>query len=113
MLDSGSTSSSASPIANFIDEDLNRVWNPDVLNGPRITAETSRARELRPFIDEADFLLDIHSMQHKTPALTICGQLQKGQKFAKAVKSTKFIVSYVCLVPKAACCVRYQKSHAY
>ena len=83
-----------SPMSSrFIDEDLNRVWNPDVLNGPRITAETLRARELRPFIDEADFLLDIHSMQHKTPALMICGHLQKGQKFAKTVKSTKFIVS--------------------
>jgi hypothetical protein len=33
-----------------------------VLFGPRDSAELRRARELQPFVDAADLLLDIHSM---------------------------------------------------
>ncbi|MFX5465027.1 hypothetical protein ABTD44_21900, partial [Acinetobacter baumannii] len=35
----------------FIDEDLNRVWSADKLDGPGNTLELRRARELRPVID--------------------------------------------------------------
>jgi succinylglutamate desuccinylase len=82
------------PMASrFVDEDFNRTWGLDVLEGERDTVETRRARELRPVIDQADFLLDIHSMQHKTPALMICGPLAKGQQFAKDIGTPEFIVS--------------------
>jgi len=82
------------PVASrFIDEDFNRTWGTDVLDGDRNTVETRRARELRPVVDQADFLLDIHSMQHKTEALMICGPLAKGQQFAKDLSTPEYIVS--------------------
>ena len=60
------------PIASrFVDEDLNRVWGVDVLDGDRDTLETRRAREMRPLIDTVDLLLDIHSMTNDSPALTL------------------------------------------
>ena len=48
--------------SRYIDEDYNRVWGDDALMGPRDSAELRRARELRPFVDDADYLLDLHSM---------------------------------------------------
>lgn len=84
----------ADPSASrFIDEDMNRVWGDDVLNGERETVETRRARDLCPILDQVDMLLDIHSMQHPTPALMLCGPLAKGQQLAKDLATPEFVVS--------------------
>src|SRR3954451_7276320 len=48
-----------------IDEDYNRVWADAVIEGPRDSVELRRARELLPFVDSADFLLDLHSMTQR------------------------------------------------
>jgi hypothetical protein len=77
----------------FVDEDFNRVWTPQVLDGPRQSAELRRARELRPFVEAADFLLDIHSMLEPSPPVMICGPLEKGIRFAFAVGVPEHIVS--------------------
>ena len=66
-----------------IDEDLNRVWADAVLFGPGDTLELRRARALQPFVDTADLLLDIHSMQDACRPLMVCGLLDKGAVFAK------------------------------
>jgi predicted deacylase len=79
--------------SRFVDEDFNRTWGLEVLEGDRDTVETRRARELWPVIDQVDYLLDIHSMQHQTPALMICGPLAKGQQFAKDLGTPEYIVS--------------------
>jgi len=84
----------ANPYASrFIDEDFNRVWTPAVLDGPRRSAELARARELRPFVEAADFLLDIHSMLEPSPPVMICGPLEKGIRFAFDVGVPEHIVS--------------------
>ena len=62
-----------------VDEDFNRVWSTEVLAGARDSVELRRARELRPLVDSVDALLDIHSMQHATPALMICGMTRKAR----------------------------------
>ena len=69
----------------FVDEDFNRLWSSDVLEGTRDSVELRRARELRPIVDAVDFLLDIHSMQHKTAPLSMAGPLPKGRALAGAV----------------------------
>lgn len=49
--------------SRFLDEDMNRVWTParlDGTEGPE-TREVARARELRPLLDGADYLLDLHT----------------------------------------------------
>jgi predicted deacylase len=77
----------------FIDEDFNRVWTPATLEGPRNSTELRRARELRPFVADADFLLDIHSMLEPSPPVMICGPLEKGIAFAFDVGVPEHIVS--------------------
>ena len=77
----------------FIDEDFNRVWSPRVLDGSGDSAELRRARELRPFVEAADFLLDIHSMLEPSPPVMICGPLDKGIRFASEVGIPEHIVS--------------------
>ncbi len=66
-----------------VDEDLNRVWDDATLNGTRDSLELRRARALRPFVDAADLLLDIHSMQDACRPLMVCGLLDKGAAFAR------------------------------
>ena len=79
--------------SRFVDEDFNRVWSPDRLDGTQQSAELARARELRPLVDSADFLLDIHSMQQATAPLMMCGPLEKGRRFAREVGVPELIVS--------------------
>ena len=77
----------------FVDEDFNRVWTPEVLDGTRKSAELARARQLRPFVEAADYLLDIHSMLEPSPPVMICGPLDKGIRFAFEVGVPEHIVS--------------------
>jgi predicted deacylase len=77
----------------FVDEDFNRVWTPATLDGPRHSVELDRARQLRPFVDAADYLLDIHSMLEPSPAVMICGPLDKGIRFSFDVGIPAHIVS--------------------
>jgi predicted deacylase len=79
----------------FVDEDFNRVWTPSTLDGPRRSVELDRARQLRPFVDAADYLLDIHSMLEPSPPVMICGPLDKGIRFAFDVGIPQHIVSDV------------------
>ena len=73
--------------ARWVDEDFNRLWGPGVLSDPArpVTAEVLRARELLPWLDTVDLLLDIHSMQHKTEPLIIAGPLDKGRALGRAI----------------------------
>jgi predicted deacylase len=71
--------------SRFIDEDYNRVWAEAVINGPRDSAELRRARELRPFVDAADYLLDLHTMTEPCRPIMVCGMLDKGADFARRV----------------------------
>lgn len=79
--------------SRFVDEDFNRVWTGAALDGPGSTAELRRARELRPFVEAADFLLDIHSMLEPSPPVMICGPLDKGIRFAFDVGIPEHVVS--------------------
>lgn len=74
----------ANPRASrYLDEDLNRVWTPGVLDGARRTREVVRARELRPVIEAADYLLDLHSMQLPAAPLLLVGLHAKGLRLAR------------------------------
>lgn len=82
-------------LSRYIDEDINRVWSAEVLDGGRISDELRRARELRPLVDDVDLLLDLHSMQTSCPALMLAGPLEKGRRLAAAVGVPEFVVSDV------------------
>ena len=71
--------------SRFVDEDYNRVWADEALFSKRDSAELRRAREVRPFVDAADFLLDIHSMSEACRALMVCGTVDKNADCARAL----------------------------
>lgn len=69
----------------WVDEDFNRVWGVDVLEGDRDSAELRRAREVRPALADIDTLLDIHSMQHLAPPLMMTGRHARAKALAAAI----------------------------
>jgi predicted deacylase len=71
--------------SRYVDEDLNRVWADEVLLGARDSLELRRARELAPFVDRADFLLDLHSMHEPCRPIMVCGTIEKGVEFAREI----------------------------
>jgi succinylglutamate desuccinylase len=78
--------------SRFVDEDINRVWDAATLDGARKSTELARARQLRPFLDTVDLLLDIHSMQHATPALMLTGLLGKSLELAHRIGAPRTIM---------------------
>jgi predicted deacylase len=78
--------------SRFLDEDFNRLWASATLDGPRQSSELSRARTLRPIVDAADFLLDIHSMQHSTAPLMLAGTLDRSVALARQVGIPELII---------------------
>jgi predicted deacylase len=75
-----------------VDEDFNRLWTREVLDGPRRSAELARARELRPIVDRTDHLLDLHSMSEPCLPLAMAGRQRKGVELAKATGVPQHIV---------------------
>ena len=81
------------PIASrYIDEDFNRLWSPETLDGPRKSVELARARALRPIVDAAEYLLDIHSMQHATAPLMLAGLLPRSRELARRLGIPELIM---------------------
>jgi predicted deacylase len=77
----------------YLDEDLNRLWDPATLDGPRRSRELERARELRPLIESADWLLDLHSMQLPARPLLLCGLCAKGRQLAASMGYPDLVVA--------------------
>lgn len=71
--------------SRFVNQDINRVWEEEILDGPDDSFELRRARELRPIYDTVDHLLDIHSMGTLSPPLMLCNGLDKEIALAKAI----------------------------
>jgi predicted deacylase len=68
--------------SRYVDEDLNRVWDTALLAGPRRSAELDRARAMRPLVESADLLLDLHSMLWPSEPLILCGATPRGAELA-------------------------------
>jgi predicted deacylase len=71
--------------SRYIDEDYNRVWADDALFGPRKSVELARARELQPFVDAADYLLDLHSMHEPCRPIMVCAKSEKSAAFSRKI----------------------------
>ncbi len=59
--------------SRFLEQDLNRVWDPAMLDGPGRSSELRRARAIRPLLDSADVVLDLHSMLWPSDPLLLVG----------------------------------------
>ena len=79
--------------SRFVDEDINRVWDTEVLDGPRHSIELERAREIRPLVDTVDVLLDLHSMLWPSDPLTLCGESESGKQLALGIGVPALVVA--------------------
>lgn len=71
--------------SRYIDEDYNRVWGDDQLKGLRDSTELRRARELSRFVDQAELLLDLHSMHEPCRPIMVCARSEKSVAFARRI----------------------------
>ncbi len=79
--------------SRFLDEDMNRVWDEETLEGGRRSAELRRARALRPVFETADVLLDLHSMLWPGEPLLLCGQPARAAELALALGTPALAVA--------------------
>ncbi len=93
-IDAFSRFDAADPTASrFVEEDMNRLWRPELLDGPATTVELRRARELLPHFRALDFLLDLHSMQTASAPLLLCGLTPKARRFARRMGYPAVVVA--------------------
>ena len=77
--------------SRFVDEYLNRQWQVErIASGS--TLERRRAAELRPFVERADWLLDLHSMHERAAPLLLAGMQPRNLELAKRLRAPEHIV---------------------
>jgi hypothetical protein len=77
--------------SRFVDEDLNRQWS-DTRMDDGSTQERRRAAALRPFVHQADWLLDLHSMHESAAPLLLTGVWPRNQALARALRAPEHVV---------------------
>lgn len=77
--------------SRFVQEDMNRVWSAPRLDEPA-TADARRAAQLRPWVERADWLLDLHSMHEPGAPLLLTGILPRNIALARSLKSPAHII---------------------
>ncbi len=77
--------------SRFVDEDLNRQWLAERMASGS-TLERRRAAELRPFVERADWLLDLHSMHERAAPLLLAGLQPRNLALAKQLGAPEHIV---------------------
>ncbi|WP_080379647.1 M14 family metallopeptidase, partial [Bordetella pertussis] len=78
--------------ARFVDEDMNRVWSADKLASPD-TQERRRARALLPWVEQADWLLDFHSMSNADEPLQLTGTQPRNIELALKLGNPAHLVA--------------------
>lgn len=83
-----------SPLASrYVEEDLNRVWDDLQLFGVRRSLELNRAREIRPLVDTADILLDLHTMLWPSCPVLLCGPTTHGRELAMTLGTPATVIA--------------------
>lgn len=77
--------------SRFVDEDLNRQWLVERMDSGG-TQERARAAALRPFVERADWLLDLHSMHERGAPLLLTGMQPRNQALARALRAPQHVV---------------------
>ncbi|MCX7931007.1 MAG: succinylglutamate desuccinylase/aspartoacylase family protein [Rhodovarius sp.] len=82
------------PIASrFLEQDLNRVWNPETLAGEGRSCEARRARALRPVVEAADVVLDLHSILWPSDPLMLVAGDAPSRRLALSLGEPPLVVS--------------------
>lgn len=77
--------------SRFVDEDLNRQWVAERIAHPG-TQERRRAGELLPFVQAADWLLDLHSMHEAGEPLLLVGPHGRNIDLARRLRAPEHVV---------------------
>jgi len=81
----------ASDASRFVDEDLNRQWSTERIADAG-TVERRRAGELLPFVQRADWLLDLHSMHEPGDPLLLVGLHTRNLELARRLRAPEHVV---------------------
>ena len=77
--------------ARFVEQDLNRQW-VDARMQAGDSLERRRAAELLPFVQQADWLLDLHSMHERGAPLLLTGLQPRNLELARQLAAPEHIV---------------------
>jgi succinylglutamate desuccinylase len=77
--------------SRFVDEDLNRQWLPERI-AQADTRERRRAAALQPFVEAADWLLDLHSMHEPSLPLSLSGVHPRNLALARQLRAPEYVV---------------------
>ncbi|RMX08344.1 succinylglutamate desuccinylase [Corticibacter populi] len=77
--------------SRYLDEDLNRVWSEARLAEPN-SRERRRAVELRPWVERADWLLDLHSMHEPGKPLQLTGTQPRNIALARRLQAPEYVI---------------------
>ena len=77
--------------SRFVDEDMNRQWADDRMSDLR-TVERQRVASLAPWVRQADWLLDLHSMHEPGAPLLLTGTQARNLQLARELASPMHIV---------------------
>ncbi|MGB3431314.1 succinylglutamate desuccinylase [Achromobacter sp.] len=77
--------------SRFVAEDMNRVWSAERLDNPT-TPDRQRGAELRPWVERADWLLDLHSMHEPGAPLLLTGVLPRNIALARRLKAPQHVI---------------------
>ena len=77
--------------SRFVQEDMNRVWSAERLEDAG-TADRRRAAPLRPWVERADWLLDLHSMHEPGEPLLLTGILPRNIALAQRLKAPRHVI---------------------
>ncbi|QEI08018.1 succinylglutamate desuccinylase [Pigmentiphaga aceris] len=78
--------------SRFVEEDMNRVWSEDKLASGS-TIERRRAAQLVPWVKQADWLLDFHSMSASDDPLQLSGLQQRNIDLALELGNPTYTIS--------------------
>jgi succinylglutamate desuccinylase len=79
--------------SRFLEHDLNRVWDAELLDGPGRGCELRRARVLRPVFDSADVVLDLHSVLWPSDPLLLVAGDARSERLALSLREPGLVVS--------------------
>ncbi|MGE8657389.1 MAG: succinylglutamate desuccinylase [Achromobacter sp.] len=77
--------------SRFVAEDMNRVWSAERLDDPG-NSDRRRAAQLRPWVERADWLLDLHSMHEPGAPLLLTGVLPRNIALARRLRAPQHVI---------------------
>lgn len=77
--------------SRYVDEDFNRVWVDERLHAAH-THERRRAQAMLPWLQQADWLLDLHSMHEPSAPLLLTGTLPRNIALARQLGAPQHVI---------------------